>query len=67
MLPSFIDHIAITAPTLEAGAKFVKNVLGVNPQKGGEHLRMGTHNLLLRLGDTTYLEVISPPALVCSG
>jgi hypothetical protein len=60
MTPSFIDHIAITAPTLEAGAELVKNVLGVIPQKGGEHPRMGTHNLLLRLGETTYLEVISP-------
>ncbi len=60
MPPCFIDHIAITAPTLEAGAQLVRNVLGVNPQKGGEHPRMGTHNLLLRLGDSVYLEVISP-------
>jgi len=60
MPPSFIDHIAITASTLESGAKLVRNVLGVNPQKGGEHPRMGTHNLLLRLGDSVYLEVISP-------
>jgi len=60
MTPCFIDHIAITAPTLEAGAKLVKKSLGVTPQKGGEHPRMGTHNLLLRLGDSVYLEVISP-------
>lgn len=56
----FIDHITITAPTLEAGAELVSQVLGVKPQKGGEHLRMGTHNLLLRLGDSVYLEVIAP-------
>ena len=59
MNQSFIDHIAITAPTLEAGAELVKNSLGVAPQKGGEHPRMGTHNLLLRLGDSVYLEVIA--------
>jgi hypothetical protein len=30
------------------------------PQVGGEHPRMGTHNFLLRLGDSVFLEVISP-------
>lgn len=60
MTPCFIDHIVITSPTLEAGAELVEKVLGVRPQKGGEHPRMGTHNLLLRLGDSVYLEVISP-------
>jgi len=56
----FIDHITITAPTLEVGAEFVRQALGVTPQVGGEHPRMGTHNLLLRLGDSLFLEVISP-------
>ena len=55
----FIDHITITAPTIEAGAELVKKSLGVIPQKGGEHPRMGTHNLLLRLGEDVFLEVIS--------
>jgi len=54
-----IDHITVTAPTLEAGAEFVRQALGIVPQAGGEHPRMGTHNLLLRLGDTLFLEVIS--------
>lgn len=55
-----IDHIAVTAPSLEVGARFVLETLGVQPQPGGEHPRMGTHNLLLRLGETLYLEVIAP-------
>lgn len=55
-----IDHLTVTAPTLEAGAAFVRRTLGVAPQAGGEHPRMGTHNLLLRLGDSLFLEVISP-------
>lgn len=55
-----IDHITVTAPSLEAGAAFVAQTLGVEPQPGGKHPRMGTHNLLLRLGDTLFLEVISP-------
>jgi Glyoxalase-like domain len=54
-----IDHITVTAPTLEAGSAFVRQALGVAPQMGGEHPRMGTHNLLLRLGDSLFLEVIS--------
>ncbi|MFM2088766.1 MAG: hypothetical protein RLZZ237_3635 [Pseudomonadota bacterium] len=59
-----IDHITVTAPTLEAGAEFVQRSLGILPQAGGEHPRMGTHNLLLllllRLGDALFLEVIAP-------
>jgi hypothetical protein len=54
-----IDHVVVTAPTLERGADFVIRSLGVEPQVGGEHPRMGTHNLLLRLGDSLYLEVIA--------
>ena len=53
-----IDHIIITAPTLEIGGAYVAGRLGVYPQKGGEHARMGTHNLLLSLGKSAYLEVI---------
>lgn len=54
------DHIAIVAPTLDAGCAHVLAVLGVEPQPGGEHERMGTHNRLLRLGESLYLEVIAP-------
>lgn len=57
---SQIDHITVTAPTLASGTDFVRQALGVVPQPGGEHPRMGTHNLLLRLGDAAFLEVISP-------
>lgn len=57
---TFIDHLTITAPTLAAGAAFVDQVLGAVPQPGGEHPRMGTHNLLLRLGESLFLEVIAP-------
>ncbi|MBA3032380.1 MAG: VOC family protein [Gammaproteobacteria bacterium] len=56
---SFIDHLVVTAPNLEVGAAYVRSTLGVAPQPGGEHARMGTHNLLLRLGDDLYLEVIA--------
>jgi hypothetical protein len=54
-----LDHITVTAPSLAQGAAFVRDALGVELQPGGEHPRMGTHNLLLRLGDSLFLEVIA--------
>ena len=54
-----IDHIVITAPNLAVGVEFVRRSLGVMPQAGGEHPRMGTHNYFLSLGDRLYLEVIA--------
>jgi glyoxalase-like protein len=37
----------------------VRRALGVEMQQGGEHVRMGTHNCLLKLGPKLYLEVIA--------
>jgi len=54
-----IDHLVVTAPSLAAGADYVEHLLGVAPQAGGEHVRMGTHNRLLKLGPALYLEIIS--------
>ena len=54
-----IDHLVVTAPSLEGGAAYVKAILGIAPGPGGAHPRMGTHNLLLRLGESAFLEVIA--------
>jgi hypothetical protein len=56
---SVIDHLVIVAATLEQGVAHIEETLGVKPVKGGEHIRMGTHNCILRLGESTYLEVIA--------
>jgi hypothetical protein len=55
-----MDHIIVSAFSLEVGADFIRKSLGVSPQPGGEHPRMATHNLLLRLGDSIFLEIIAP-------
>jgi hypothetical protein len=59
MLESAIDHLVITASSRDAGIAYVADLLGVAPVIGGEHQAMRTHNALLRLGDTAYLEVIA--------
>ena len=53
-----LDHLAVSAETLEAGADWVEMALGVPLAGGGKHPHMGTHNRLLSLGDL-YLEVIA--------
>ena len=55
-----IDHLVVTAPSLQSGGDHVRAILGVAPGPGGAHQRMGTHNLLLRLGESLFLEVIAP-------
>jgi hypothetical protein len=54
-----LDHIVVAAASLDDGNAFVRERLGIMPLPGGAHLRMGTHNHLLRLGDDVYLEVIA--------
>ena len=55
-----IDHLVVTAPSLALGAKMLHEALGIWPQPGGEHARMGTHNLLLQIRKKTYLEGRQP-------
>ncbi len=55
-----LDHLVVTAASLENGVEWVEAILGVPLQAGGAHPRMGTHNALLRLGESTYLEVLTP-------
>ncbi|GAA0294403.1 VOC family protein [Rhodovulum strictum] len=54
-----LDHLALSAGTLEAGVAMVEDRLGVRLAPGGRHAAMGTHNRLLRLGPGFYLEVIA--------
>jgi hypothetical protein len=54
-----IDHLVIAAASLPQGAEYLRGLLGVEIPLGGAHATMGTHNLLMQLGDDRYLEVIA--------
>ncbi len=54
-----LDHLAVAARDLDEGRAAVEAALGVTLQRGGQHARFGTHNLLLGLEDGLYLEVIA--------
>jgi len=58
-LKTTFDHLIFGSYFLQDGVDFICERLGVRLEKGGQHLTMGTHNALLRLEDSTYLEVIA--------
>jgi hypothetical protein len=55
-----LDHITVAADSLRAGVAHAEAALGVTIPFGGAHPLMGTHNHLLRLGETLFLEIIAP-------
>lgn len=58
-----LDHLVVLCATLEQGARWCEESLGVSPAPGGRHLHMGTHNRLLSVRSDAhpqaYLELIA--------
>lgn len=54
-----LDHITIIAPSLEEGVSHVQECLGLNVPFGQRYPYMGTHNHLLQLGNSLYLEIVA--------
>jgi hypothetical protein len=62
-----LDHLVITARTLDEGTRYVADLLGVEPAGGGAHPLMRTHNRLLNLWGGVYLEVLAIDPEAASG
>lgn len=54
-----LDHLTVIAPTLVEGVAHVRGCLDLDVPFGQRHGYMGTHNHLLQLGGTTYLEIVA--------
>src|SRR5439155_2902230 len=55
-----LDHLVFAVADLDAGMALIEERLGIRPAPGGKHVGRGTHNALLSLGRSTYLEIIAP-------
>ena len=54
-----IDHLVYRVADLSQGMEQIEELLGVRPVLGGRHPAFGTHNALVSLGPSTYLEVVA--------
>jgi TusA-related sulfurtransferase len=55
-----LDHLTVAAQTLVQGVAYVQRALGVTVPSGGAHPLMATHNCLMQLGESVFLEIIAP-------
>ncbi len=54
-----LDHITVIAPDLAEGVAHVRDCLDLDVPFGQRHGYMGTHNHLLQLGGSVYLEIVA--------
>jgi hypothetical protein len=54
-----LDHVVFAARSLQEGRDFLEAAFETALAPGGQHRGFGTHNQLLKLGETCYLELIA--------
>ena len=54
-----LDHVVVAANNLDEGTSYVENKLNVKLSNIGYHRDMGTHNRVVKISKSVYLEVIS--------
>ena len=54
-----LDHIVFAASTLDEGTSLIEKKLQVKLGNIGYHKDMGTHNRVVKISESVYLEVIS--------
>lgn len=58
-----LDHLVVSAATLDEGVAWCERTLGITPGPGGQHPLMGTHNRLFRIASPdfplAYFEIIA--------
>jgi len=55
-----LDHVVLICADLQRTSTWISEETGVEPTYGGVHSTGGTHNALLRLSATCYLEILAP-------
>jgi hypothetical protein len=58
-MKAVFDHLVFGTARLDEGTRWLEERLGVPLSSGGEHAKMGTHNRLLRLSSSSYMELIA--------
>jgi hypothetical protein len=53
------DHLVVAGITLAQAIEWFADLTGVAARTGGQHVRMGTHNALAKLGDRAFVELIA--------
>ncbi len=55
-----VDHLVYAAPELDAAIGDLEERVGVRATAGGRHIGEGTHNALIALGPSAYIEILAP-------
>ena len=57
---SCIDHLVYGTSDLALGTSYFEEILHIKAVPGGQHLNRGTHNALIALSSSCYLEILAP-------